>query len=246
MEKDKHLTKRKRKKLAREKMQEEIKSKKTKVNSLRTYMFLVVVVVAVVVGGYKLARWINVSTVEIAPKLVGVTENDWVKGAGEGAEVTIIEYSDFECFACQAYSPIVDRIIKEFPENVRVVYRHFPLQAIHPGSFDAARAAEAAGRQGKFWDMHDELFENLDEWLNEGDPRGKFIEYAVLLGLDEEVFKNDYGSDEIEDKINEHILQANRLGLNSTPTFILNDQKIDHPKGYEDFKSLIEENLTME
>jgi protein-disulfide isomerase len=244
MEEDKHLTKRERKKLAKKEKKKE-REKTDKVKDLRTYVIWAIVIVVVIFGGLKLINWINTPTVEIVSEPVEVTEDDWTKGA-ENAEITIIEYSDFQCPACKSYYPIINRLGDELSDSVRVVYRHFPLVSIHHNAFDAARAAEAAGRQGKFWDMHDLLFENQDEWSNDGSPKDKFIDYANELELDEESFKNDYESSEVEDKINEHIFQANRLGINSTPSFVLNDQLIQNPRGYEAFKTLVEENLNSE
>lgn len=244
MEENKHLTKRERKKLAKEKKVEK-REKGERIKKLKSYAIYFAVIAVVIFGGFKLIRWINTPTVELTSEPIEVTEEDWTKGA-ENAQVTIIEYSDFQCPACKSYYPVVGRLSEEFSENVKIVYRHFPLVSIHSNAFDAARAAEAAGKQGKFWEMHDLLFENQDDWANDGSPKDKFKDYAKELELNEETFENDYESSEVEDKINEHIFQANRLGLSSTPSFVLNDQIIQNPRGYEAFKTLVEKNLNSE
>jgi protein-disulfide isomerase len=78
----------------------------------------------------------------------------------ETARLTILEYSDFQCPACASYAPVMTQVLAKYPEDVRLVYRNFPLNQIHPNAYEAALAAEAAGKQGKFWDMHDLLFAN--------------------------------------------------------------------------------------
>ena len=92
-------------------------------------------------------------------------EEDRVKG-NEEAGVVLIEYSDFQCPACGSYYPIVKALSEEFPEELLIVYRHYPLTNIHPNAFSAAKASEAAANQGKFWEMHDMLFERQAEWAN--------------------------------------------------------------------------------
>ncbi|MEK7508222.1 MAG: thioredoxin domain-containing protein, partial [Patescibacteria group bacterium] len=91
------------------------------------------------------------------------TANAWMKG-NPSALVTLVEYSDFQCPACGSYYPIVKRIMAEFGDRINLTYRHFPLRRIHESADLAARASEAAGNQGKFWEMHDMLFENQARW----------------------------------------------------------------------------------
>lgn len=92
-----------------------------------------------------------------------VKVNDNVKGSRE-AKAVLIEYSDFQCPACQVYYPVVKQLTEELGNEILVVYRHFPLTTIHPNALPAAKAAEAAGKQGKFWEMHDMLFDKQSEW----------------------------------------------------------------------------------
>ena len=150
--------------------------------------------------------------------------------------MTLIEYSDFQCPACGSYFPVVERLLLENPQ-IRFVYRHFPLQQ-HVNAFAASQAAEAAGKQGKFWEMHETLFTNQTAWETSKTAKTIFEGYASDLGLDMEEFMNDYSSEEIKDKINADLKSGLKAGINSTPTFYLNGNKIQ-PNGYEEFKKLI-------
>lgn len=170
-----------------------------------------------------------------------ILAGEWNRGP-EGAPLTLIEYGDFQCPACGAYYPTVKQLKKEFGENLRVVFRHFPLRNIHDNANASAYAAEAAGKQGKFWEMHDLVFEKQKEWSGLKNSEVKFIEYAGLLNLDINRFKTDFDSDEIKEKIDKVYDAANRAGINSTPTFILNGKKVQ-PKGYDEFKSILNQEL---
>lgn len=164
---------------------------------------------------------------------------DWIKGAPlTDSGVTLIEYSDFQCPACGAYYPLVKQIIKDFP-NLTVVYRHFPL-AQHGNARIAAQAAEAAGKQGKFWEMHDLLFDNQRFWSEEKNAESIFKTYAQKLALDMDKFKADFDSGEVKNKI-EADVQSGTAQINGTPTFFLNNQKIENPQSYEQFKKIIQQ-----
>lgn len=174
------------------------------------------------------------------PAPVPVSQN--VKGEAT-INATLVEYSDFQCPACAAYYPVLKQLNKDFEGKLRFVYRYFPLRNIHKNAEIASIAAEAAGRQNKFWEMHDLLFENQTEWSNLSDPREKFKEYAKFIGLDMEKFQNDLNSKEVKDKVEADYQNGLSLKVNATPTFFLNDQKISNPRTYEEFKIKIEEVL---
>lgn len=172
-----------------------------------------------------------------------ITKEDHIKGDFD-APVTLVEYSDFQCPACGSYYPIVKQLSEEFPDALRIVYRHFPLRRIHPNAADAARAVEAASLQGKFWEMHDMLFENQNFWSDARNPKDDFVSYAGQIGLDVEQFEDDYdNNDSLDDLVREDELRANALGLNSTPSFVLNGQKITNPRSLNEFIELIERNI---
>lgn len=162
--------------------------------------------------------------------LLEVQETDWTMGP-EDALFTLIEYSDYLCPHCSAVAAPVMNILAEFPEDIRFVYRHFPLTS-DPESPNhlAVRAAEAAGIQGSFFDFHNLLFEKQSEWKVLGtldEIRDQFIEYAGSLGLDKEKFTQDMDSPEMEAKAVAAYQQALAIGLQGTPTFFLNGSNLN-------------------
>jgi len=169
-----------------------------------------------------------------------VSDADRAQGP-EDAPVVLVEYSDFQCPACRAFHPIVKQLIEDNPEQLRFVYRNLPLQSIHPNAFSAARAAEAAGKQGKFWEMHDLLFERQDTWSGVTRPKTTFMEYAEELGLNAEQFDEDYDSEVVAEKIRADIQTAEELNLGSTPSFTLNGIVIDTPRTIRAFQTLIDD-----
>lgn len=166
---------------------------------------------------------------------------DRIKGNIE-AKTTLVEYSDFQCPACAQYEPIIKQVLDAYPEDLRFVYRHYPLVQIHKFALPAAEASEAANKQGKFWEMHDLLFERQNVWYKAEKPRDLFVEYAKELGLDESKFTSDLKSDDIQEKINTDMSGAVSSGITGTPTFFLNGKKIV-PRSLEEFKSLIDAEL---
>ncbi len=174
---------------------------------------------------------------------ISVNENDHIKGSPNGV-ITLVEFSDFQCPACKAYAPILSELSRQFPDDLRIVYKHFPLRSIHPGAEPAARASEAAALQGRFWDMHDILFENQDAW-GRAPSRNLFEKYAGDIGLDTEQFKRDYDSSIVRDKVTADSALSAELGLNSTPSFYLNGRKINNPLSVEEFADLIRAELAV-
>ena len=153
-----------------------------------------------------------------------VDETDWTKGASdEDAEVILYEYSDFQCPGCGGIAPVLQQFLDENPE-VQLVYRHFPLD-FHDKAFITAEAAEAAGAQGKFWEMHDLLFENKAEWeaLSQDEARDKMIEYAEELDLDVEPFETAMDEGTYRDKIESQFQEAQAMQLPGTPSFIFDN-----------------------
>lgn len=187
--------------------------------------------------------WKYVSAPADAPvggTLATVTDKDWVKGKNE-APVTLVEYTDFQCPACGAYYPLVKQLSDEMGDQLRLVVRHYPLVQIHKNALSGARAAEAAGRQGKFWEMYDLLFEHQTEWSLADDPLKSILPaYAAQLGLDTEKFRQDMTDPTLDDKINADRETGNGLKINGTPSFFLNGKVIKNPTSFEEFKKLVE------
>ena len=172
-----------------------------------------------------------------------VTSDDWMKGTADG-KMVIVEYSDFQCPTCAAFDPVMRNIIDEFGDQITFVYRHFPLQEIHKNATLAASAAEAAGLQGKFWEMHDELFDTQDSWAKSTDALTIFTTYAQDIGLNVDQFLNDLSSTAVQNAIEEDYDSGLASGVGGTPTFYINGAQLgDLPRGYEPFKAIIEAKL---
>ena len=169
-----------------------------------------------------------------------VAPSNHVEGAGK-KNVTLIEYGDFQCPACGAYYPVVKQIVAKYKDDIHFQFRNFPLTSIHKHAFEGSRAAEAADKQGKFWEMHDLLYENQTTWSAESDPTATFVSYAKQLNLDTTKFKQDLQSEAVNDLINADIKEGTKIGANSTPTFVLEGKKIDqNPRSLEEFNKLID------
>jgi len=155
------------------------------------------------------------------------------------ASVTLVEFSDFQCLACKVYYSMVKQITKEFKDTLTFVYRNFPLTKNHPNALLASYAAEAAGLQGKYWEMHDLLFTKQSDWSESSSPRNIFIAYALTLGINVDQFKKDIDSDAVKNRVAVDIADGNTLGINATPTFFLNNQKIKNPATLADFEDAV-------
>lgn len=193
----------------------------------------------VLVGSREQSANVSPETLE---KELALSDEDWVRGA-ENPKITLVEYSDFQCPACGSYYPILEQLRGEFQNELRLVYRHYPIREIHANAEPAAFAAEAAGKQGKFWEMHDMLFDFQSVWSEDRNAKDRFKEYAQTLELDVEQFENDLTSSEVSDTVLSDYQSGLRLGVNSTPSFFLNGTRIQNPSNFEAFKSLIQSAL---
>lgn len=185
----------------------------------------------------------NTNSGEPAAIEISVAEDDWTQGNPE-ATVTLVEYADFQCPACAAYHDVVKDVLAEYGDQIQFVYRHFPLVSIHPNAIPAAKAAEAAGMQGKFWEMQDLLYTNQSDWSQENNPRPMFEGYAAELGLDSDQFLTDYNGDVVNDSVQANLREANNFRLGGTPSFILDNRIVENaPATAEGFGQLIDERL---
>lgn len=160
------------------------------------------------------------------------------------AKVTLVEFGDYQCPACAAANPTVIEIIKAYKDNpnFNFVHRNFPL-AQHGNAMIAAEAAEAAGAQGKFWEMHDLLYEKQRDWQGSDKPLDIFAGYAGQLGLDVNKFRQEVESDKYEDLIRTDARDGNSVGVSSTPTFYLNGKQSVGVPLLEGLKQKIDEEL---
>ena len=155
----------------------------------------------------------------------------------------MIEYGDFQCPACASYFPLLKQLEQEYGDQLEIAYRHFPLRAIHANAQIAAQAAEAASLQGKFWEMHDMLYVNQQQWASERNPEEKFIELASRLELDKERFRSDMNSDMLKTKVNTDYDSGELSGVQGTPSFFLQGIRIEIPQTYDELKKVIDEAL---
>ena len=163
-----------------------------------------------------------------------VSAQDHSRGA-DHAPVTIVEYGDFECPTCKQAAPAVKLLLDRFPEQVRIVFRHFPLEQPHPHALQAAEAAEAAGAQGKFWEMHDLLFDN-QRHLKQQQLHG----YAERLGLDMARYTAEMDDEVYRQRIREHQRSAQDSGVRGTPTFFVNGRIQDVSFGMQQLFDAVE------
>ena len=167
-----------------------------------------------------------------------------VKGEGTTG-VTLVEYGDFQCPYCQVYHSTVNEVVAYYGDQISFQFVHFPLQSIHQNAFAASRAAEAAGKQGKFWEMYDKIYENADPagqtgWVASNAPSSFFEQYAQQIGLNVEQFKTDAASSAINKIVNADLTKGTEAGVESTPTFFLNGKKVTINNTVEDFKAAID------
>ncbi|HEU5005178.1 MAG TPA: thioredoxin domain-containing protein [Candidatus Saccharimonadales bacterium] len=160
-----------------------------------------------------------------------------VEGKGTTG-VKLIEYGDYECPVCGSYYPSVKQVASQYSNQIYFQFRNLPLSQIHPNAFAGARAAEAAGFQGKYWQMHDALYENQDPagatgWVASKDPLDNyFVKFAQDIGIkDINKFKQDYSSDQANNAINADLNAFSKTGqAMATPTFFLDGKALDNAK----------------
>lgn len=148
----------------------------------------------------------------------------WSKGA-PNAPVTVEEFADFQCPTCASMHPRVNELMAAYGSRVRVIFRQFPLQG-HQWSYDAACATEAAGMQGKFWDMQNMIFTNQQTWSTSPDARKIFTEYAKTLGLDVQKFSDDMIGMVAKNRVDADLQRGRAVGVTSTPSFYINNQPL--------------------
>ena len=165
------------------------------------------------------------SKYEQARLSVPVSDSDHIDGPAD-APVTLVEYGDFECPYCGQAYPIVKEIQSRLGDRLRFVFRNFPLTQVHPHAERAAETAEAAAAQGKFWEMHDTLFENQRAFEDQD-----LLRYAEELGLDTETVKTELSEGTHTERVRQHFMSGVRSGVNGTPTFFMNGLR--HDAGYD-------------
>jgi protein-disulfide isomerase len=165
---------------------------------------------------------------------IPVSASDHIQGDAQ-ARITLVEYGDYECPHCAAAYPIVKRVQKHFGKRLQFVFRNFPLVQAHPNAQSAAEAAEFAAAHGKFWEMHDAIYENQRELSMDF-----LLRLAEKLGLERPALAKALKNEEFAEKVRADFLGGVRSGVNGTPTFFINNHRHDGPFDYGDLVDNIE------
>lgn len=152
-------------------------------------------------------------------------ESPHVRGNPD-APVTLEEYGDFQCPPCGTFAAFAGQLEKEYNSRLRVVFRNFPLK-MHEHAHEAAAAAEAAGLQGHFWEMHDVLYREQDAWSKAPNVRELFESYAGTIGLDLDKFRKDMDGEKVRERVEADRQRGESLGIQTTPSLFINNQPVD-------------------
>lgn len=212
------------------------------------FALIAIVLIAAVAGGWILlqssrqSRNSNNPTPDPATEVHGA-DPPHIRG-NVNAPVTLEEFGDFQCGGCGAYHPELKKIEAEFGDRLRVIFRELPLVPAHEHALLAAQAAEAAGLQGKFWEMHDKLYENQAAWVDAKDLVPLFVDYAKQIGLNPDQFMKDLNGDKVAQRIFQDGKRAHAFNLKSTPTFFVNGKEAKGDKMKpEDLRQMINDAL---
>ena len=208
---------------------------------------LVVIVAAVVAAGAIAIYLSRQNSAAEGTGNTGVAGASYQSGGGRvrgnpNAAVTITEYGDFQCPTCGRYHPILDELLRRYGGNLKLEYHHFPLISIHPNAMGASLAAEAAADQGKFWEMHDMLFDHQAEWSPSPNAEAIFLQYALQLGMDSNQFMQSVRSPATRDRVLADVTLGNPI-VKGTPTFLINGQLIPDLPGLEGLAEKIDAQL---
>lgn len=201
-----------------------------------------VVIILGVVGASFLSGSVSPNGNFTSTTASAITSSDWARGNNKSASVTLLEYGDFECPACAQYEPVVEQLMQKYGDKVIFVFRHFPLHQVHQDAMISAQAAEAAGVQGKFWEMHDLLYQKQSEWTTAAPSvvvEKYFKGYAQSLGLDVAKFIADIDSDAVKAKVQKDIDSGNAAKVDHTPTFFINLTQVPNPGSYAAFDAAL-------
>jgi len=210
----------------------------------KRFLLIMAALVAVFVGAIIISK--NQDSANAPSNGSDAGQTNHVQGAGN-KNVTLVEFADFQCPACASYFPLLKQVKEKYGDDITFQFRHFPLVQIHPNAMVAHRAAEAAAKQDKFWQMHDILYERQNSWKDSSNMTLIVEDYASELALNIDQFKADFSSSEVNDLIQADIKAGQQAGVNSTPTFVLNGAKIeDMPDDLAGFSKLIDDAIAQQ
>jgi protein-disulfide isomerase len=219
---------------------------------VRNKVFIIVILATSLLlfgGVYIFYKWGGSNTTGgIVNSALLVPQNDYVTSglvngtylpANSSASATLVEFGDYECPACGVYSPFVQKLLTDYAGKFNYVFRNYPLTQ-HANAPISSAAVEAAGLQGKFWQMHEKMYASQNDWANLSDPSSVFAGYAKDLGLDVTKFNTDLNSQPVKNKVQSDFNDGNTIGITETPTFYLNGKKVALDGTYDQLKNLIQ------
>jgi protein-disulfide isomerase len=209
---------------------------------------LLIIVLAVAIAGAAalyFSRQSGESTTAPGTSTPGTFQNT---GGGHfrgpaNAKVTLVEFGDYQCPSCKAFHPVVQELLSRYPDQVRLEFHHYPLISIHPNAMAASMAVEAAGEQGRYWEMHDLIFELQDQWSRSPNPEPDFLAMAARLGLNQNAFMQALRSPQLQDRILQDVLRAREAQVEAVPTFFIDGKKVSIPLSISAFVDVIETHL---
>ena len=211
------------------------RDKSSIISTMSKTFWAIIAVIVIIFGGIIVLNKQKAT----APGNNAVKASSHIKGQGTSG-VTLLEYADYQCPACGGYYPIVKQVTEKYSDRIFFQLRNLPLFQVHQNAFAAARAAEAANKQGKFWEMYDLLFSTQTVWASTSNATSQFEAYARQLGLNIEQYKKDAASPEVNDIINADIAEFKKTKApTSTPTFFLDGKKIQ-ATSLDEFGKLID------
>lgn len=194
------------------------------------FVIVAAVALAAIVSGailYQAKRPPPMAPIPEEKSLAGKTTPESVHIRGNpNAPVTLEEFGDFQCPPCGSFSKFTEQLLKEYDSRLRIVFRNFPLGP-HEHAREAALAAEAAGLQGRFWEMHDVLYQEQALWSKNPNARELFESYAGTIGLDVDQFKKDMDGEKARERVDSDYARGESLGIKITPSLFINDQPVE-------------------
>ena len=212
----------------------------------KTTPLLVIIAGVIVAGGIAVYLSRQGTSANASPDASGaVGQAARVRGAAD-AKITLVEYGDYQCPTCGRYHPIIQELLSRYPGKIKLEYHHFPLVQMHSNAMAAALAAESAADQGKFWEMHDLLFQYQQLWGNlqapSPNPEMIFVQFALQIGLDTNKFMQSMRSPETRDRVLADVKRGNDI-VKGTPTFVLDGQVLQNLPDLQWFVDYIERRL---
>lgn len=219
----------------------------------KVFILVSLITLVVIVGGVFLmgGKSGSTSTADIIDSSILTPEgvyktSGFVNGsylpASSSVTVTLVEFGDYQCPACGVYAPYVKDVLTEFAGKVTYVFRNYPLPQ-HKNGPISSYAVEAAGIQGKYWEMQEKMYSTQSEWSEVVNPTDLFVGYAKDLGLDTDRFLTDMGSQKVKDIVSKDTNDGNRVRLSETPTFYINGAKVKLSGSPNQLRDLIREEL---